>query len=51
MSQLQYNNENQLFISNFGFQFIKIMKWHFQVHGFNPIEDLSTAENYLSPSV
>ena len=29
MSQLQYRNENQNFISNFVFQFIKKAKWHF----------------------
>ena len=29
MSQLQYRNENQNFVSNFVFQFIKKMKWHF----------------------
>ena len=28
-SQLQYKNENQNFISNFIFQFIKKPKWHF----------------------
>ena len=28
MSQLQYRNENQNFISNFVFQFIKKAKWH-----------------------
>ena len=30
MSQLQYRNENQNFLSNFVFQFIKKMKWHFR---------------------
>ena len=29
LSQLQYRNENQIFISNFLFQFIKKAKWHF----------------------
>ena len=29
MSQLQFRKENQNFISNFLFQFIKKMKWHF----------------------
>ena len=30
MSQLQYRNENQNFLSNFVFQFIKKMKWRFR---------------------
>ena len=30
MSQLQYSNENENFISNFVFQFTKKMKWHFR---------------------
>ena len=30
MSQLQYRNENQNFIPNFVFQFIKKTKWHFR---------------------
>ena len=30
MSQLQYRNGSQNFISNFVFQFIKKMKWHFR---------------------
>ena len=29
MSQFQYRNKNQNFISNFVFQFIKKTKWHF----------------------
>ena len=29
MSQSQYRNKNQDFISNFVFQFIKKTKWHF----------------------
>ena len=29
LSQFQYRNENQNFISNFIFQFIKKTKWHF----------------------
>ena len=29
MSQLQYRNENQNYLSNFIFQFIKKTKWHF----------------------
>ena len=29
MSQLQYRNENQNFISNFVFRFIEKTKWHF----------------------
>ena len=34
MSQLQYRNKNQNFISNFVFQFIKKAKWHFGYMGF-----------------
>ena len=29
MSQFQYRNENQNSISNFVFQFVRKMKWHF----------------------
>ena len=34
MSQLQYRNENQNFISNFVFKFIKKMKWHLRYTDF-----------------
>ena len=30
MSQLQYTNESQNLLSNFVFQFIKKIKWHFR---------------------
>ena len=44
MSQLQYRNENQNFISNFVFQFIKKTKWHFRYrdcHGLKTLNFLS----------
>ena len=35
ISQCQYRNENQIFISNFVLQFMKNMKWHFRCTDFS----------------
>ena len=43
LSQLQYRNENQNFISNFIFQFIKKSKWHFGCTDYHTSQRIKTA--------
>ena len=40
MSQLQYRNENQNFISNFVFQFIKKNEMAPQIHRLNSVSEV-----------
>ena len=46
--QLQYRNENQIFITNCVFQFIKKMKWHFRYTDCNCLLRPTLYENILS---
>ena len=46
--QLQYRNENQIFISNCVFQFIKKMKWHFRYTDCKCLLRPTLYENILS---
>ena len=46
VSQLQYRNENQIFISNFVFQFNKKMKWHIRYTDFSDHKNTAFFGNF-----
>ena len=47
LSQLQYRNENQNFLSNFIFQFIKKTKRHFRYTDLNVLKEIEKALVFL----